>query len=85
MRGETIQEARDVVLQSSPVGRERETVTDLVMEVNMTATLAVLEIWCAAVTTADSLEDIITREMTAVRSQLDKIRSRSIRLSLTLP
>ena len=75
----------DVVLQSSPVERERETVTDLVMEVNMMATLAARETWCAGVTTANSLEDIITREMTAVRSQLDKIRSRSIPLSPTLP
>ena len=75
----------DVVLQSSPVGRERETVMDLVMEVNMTATLAARETWCAGVTTANSLEDIITREMTAVRSQLDKIRSRSRPLSPTLP
>ena len=75
----------DVVLQSSPVGRERETVMDLVMEVNMTATLVVKEILCAAATTAESLEDIITREMTAVRSQLDKIRSRSRPLSPTLP
>ena len=69
MRGETIQEARDVVLQSSPVGRERETVMDLVMEVNMTATLAARETWCAAVTTANSSVFIITRKMTAVRDQ----------------
>ena len=85
MQGETIQEARDVVPQSSPVGRERETVTDLVMEVNMTATLAARETWCAGVTTANSLEDIITREMTAVRSPLDKIQSRSLLISPTLP
>ena len=77
--------ARDVVLQSNHVGRERETVTDLVMEVNMTAMLAVLEIWCAAVTTADSLGDIITRKMTAVRSPVAKIPSRSIPMSPTLP
>ena len=77
--------ARDVVLQSSPVGRERETVTDLVMEANMMATLAVKEIWSAAVIIAGSLEDIITRKMTAVRSPLDKIRSRSLAMSPTLP
>ena len=59
----------DVVLQSSPVGRERETVTDLVMEVNMTATLAARETWCAEVTTANSSVFIITRKMTAVRDQ----------------
>ena len=69
MRGETIQEARDVVLQSSPVGRERETVMDLVMEVNMMATLAARETWCAGVTTANSSVFIITRKMTAVRDQ----------------
>ena len=85
MRGETIQEARDVVLQSSPVGREKETVMDLVMEANMMATLAARETWCAGVTTANSLEDIITREMTAVRSPLDKIQSRSLLISPTLP
>ena len=77
--------ARDVVLQSSPVGRERETVTDLGTEVNMIATLAAREIWCAAVTTANSLEGITTRKMTAVRSPLDKIQSRSIPMSRTLP
>ena len=85
MRGGTFREARDVVLQSSPVGRERETVTDLGTEVNMTAMLAVLETWCAAVTTANSLEGITTRKMTAVRSPLDKIRSRSLAMSPTLP
>ena len=41
---EIILEAGDVVLLSSPVGRERETVTDLVMEVNTMGTLAVREI-----------------------------------------
>ena len=85
MRGGTFLEARDVVLQSSPVGRERETVTDLVTEVNMMVTRAVLEIWCVGVTTANSLEDITTRRMTAVRSPLAKIQSRSIPMSLTLP
>ena len=41
---ETILVAGDVVLLSSPAGRERGTVTDLVMEVNMMGTLAVREI-----------------------------------------
>ena len=59
----------DAALQSSLVTREREIVTDLVMEVNMTAMRAVLEIWCAAATTAGSLEHIIMRKMTAVRSR----------------
>ena len=36
----------DAALQSSRVTREREIVTDLVMEVNMTAMLAVKETWC---------------------------------------
>ena len=66
MRAGTFLVARDVVLKSNHVGRERETVTDLVMEVNMTAMLAVLEIWCAAVTTANSSATITTRKMTAV-------------------
>ena len=44
------------VLQSSLVVRERETVTDLGMEVSMTDTLAVRETSCVGVTTARSLE-----------------------------
>ena len=59
--------ARDVVLQSNHVGRERETVTDLVMEVNMMAMLAVKEILSAEVTTVSSLENITILKMTAVR------------------
>ena len=55
------------VLQSSLVTREREIVTDLVMEVNMTAMLAVKETWCVEVTTVSSLENIIILKMTAVR------------------
>ena len=85
MRAGTFLEVRGVVLQSSHAGRERETVTDPGTEVNMTATLAARETWCAAVTTANSLEDIITREMTAVRSPLDKIQNRSLLISPTLP
>ena len=56
----------DVVLQSSPVGRERETVTDLVMEVNMMATLAARETWCVGVIIANSSATTITRKMTVV-------------------
>ena len=57
----------DAALQSSLVTREREIVTDLVMEVNMTAMLAVKETWCVGVTTVSSLENIIILKMTAVR------------------
>ena len=57
----------DVVLQSSPVEKERETVTDLVMEVNMMVMLAVKEILSAEVTTVSSLENITILKMTAVR------------------
>ena len=56
----------DVVLQSSPVGRERETVTDLVMEVNMMATLAARAILSVEVIIANSSATITTRKMTAV-------------------
>ena len=56
----------DAALQSSRVTRERETVTDLVMEDNMTAMLAVKETWCVEVTTVSSLENIIILKMTAV-------------------
>ena len=46
--------------------RERETVTDLVMEDNMTAMLAVKETWCVEATTVSSLENITILKMTAV-------------------
>ena len=59
--------AGDAAPQSSRVTRERETVTDLVMEDNMTAMLAVKETWCVEVTTVSSLENIIILKMTAVR------------------
>ena len=59
----------DVVLQSSPVMKERETVTDLGTEANMTATKDVLETWSAAVTTVFSLVFIITLKTTAVRGR----------------
>ena len=58
----------DVVHQSSPVRRERETVTDLVTGVNMTATLVAGETWCAGVTTVSSSVCITTLKTTAVRS-----------------
>jgi len=48
--------------------KERETVTDLEMEVNMTAMLDVKEILSVEVIIANSLVIIITRKMTAVRS-----------------
>ena len=63
---EIIREAGDVVLQSSPAGRERGTVTDLVMEVNMTATLAARAILSVEVIIANSSATTTTRKMTAV-------------------
>ena len=60
--------AGDVVLQTSPVVKERETVMGLVTEVNMTDMLAVLEISSVEVIIVNSLAIIITRKMTAVRS-----------------
>ena len=56
----------DVVLQSNPVERERETVTDLVMEVNMMATLAARAILSVGVIIANSSATITTRKMTVV-------------------
>ena len=47
--------------------RERETVTDLVMGVNMMDTLAVKETWFVEVTTVSSSENITILKMTAVR------------------
>ena len=57
----------DVVLPSSPVMKERETVTDLAMEANMTAMLAAREIFSVEVIIVNSLAITITRKMTAVR------------------
>ena len=57
------------VLQSSLVTRERETVTDLQTEVNMTDMLAVRETSCVGVTTVSSSESTIIRKMTAVRDR----------------
>jgi len=60
--------AGDVVLQRSPVMKEREIVTDLLTVVNMTAMLAAREILSVEVTIVNSLVITITRKMTAVRS-----------------
>ena len=57
-----------VVLPSSPVGRERGTVMDLLMEVNMTAMPAVRETSCVAATTVSNSGSFIIRKMTAVRN-----------------
>ena len=60
---------RDVVPQRIPVMRERGTVTDLLMEVNMMDMPAVKEILCVAATIVKSLDYISTRRMTAVKDQ----------------
>ena len=57
----------DVVLQRSPVGRERETVTGLETEESMTATEDVELAWCAGATTVRSSELTTTRRTTAAR------------------
>ena len=57
------------VLLTSLVVRERETVTDLQTEVNMTDMLAVRETSCVAVTIVSSLVSTIIRKMTAVRDR----------------
>ena len=49
--------------------RERETVTDLEMEVSMMVMLDVREISCVGVTTAGNSELITMRRTTAVREQ----------------
>ena len=59
--------AGDVVPQSCPVMKERETVMDLATEVNMTATLAARETLSVEVIIVNSLAITITRKMTAVR------------------
>ena len=58
--------ARDVVLLRLLVMKERETVMDPVMVVNMMDTPAARETWCAAATTASSLDTTSMRKMTAV-------------------
>ena len=60
--------AEDVVLQRSPVRKERETVMDLLTVVNMTAMQGVREILSVEVIIVNSLAITITRKMTAVRS-----------------
>merc|ERR1719204_1363320 len=59
------------VLPSSPVVRERETVTVLGTEESMTVTAAVKLVWCAGLTTARSSEPTTTRRTTAVRDLLE--------------
>merc|ERR1711963_1005126 len=59
------------VLPSSPVVRERETVTVLGTEESMTVTAAVKLVWCAGLTTARSSEPTTTRRTTAVRDPLE--------------
>ena len=66
--GETFKED-DVVLQRIHVMKERETVMDLVMEVNMMVMKDAREILCVAATTVRSLVITITRRMIAVRNQ----------------
>jgi len=56
----------DVVLQRTPVGTERETVMDLLMEELMMDIRVVREISCVAATTARSLVSTITRRTTVV-------------------
>ena len=74
----------DVVPQSSRVMKERETVTDLETEVNMTAILGVKEIFSVEVIIANSLVITITRKMTAVRDQqISLVRKLLSTLSLT--
>jgi len=57
----------DVVLLSNLVRRERETVTDLVMEANMMDMLGVRETSCVGAIIVSSLDSIIMQKMTAVR------------------
>ena len=59
----------DAALQSSLVTRERETVTDLMMEVNMTAMLAVKETWSVGVTIVSSSGFTIIPKTIAVRGR----------------
>ena len=61
--------AGDVALQSSRVTKARETVMDLETGVNTTATEAVLETWCAGVTTVSSLVCIIILKTTVVKGR----------------
>ena len=60
-------ETEDVVHHRTPVMKEKETVMDLVTEVNMMVMLAAREILCVAVTTVRSLDTITMRRMIAVK------------------
>ena len=62
-------EGGGVVLQRIPARRGRETVTALMTVDFTTATVAVLETWCAATTTVSSLVSTITPRTTAVRGR----------------
>ena len=59
----------DVVHQSIHVTRERETVTVLVMEVNMMVTLGARETSCVGATTVFSSVNITILKTTAVRER----------------
>jgi len=61
--------AEDAVLQRILVVKERETATELVMEVLMMETEDVVETLCVAVTTVSSLVLTTMTRMTAVREQ----------------
>ena len=60
----------DVVHLRIRVMRERETVMDLVMEVNMMVMKDVKEILCVAATIVYSSDHIIIPKMTVVRNQV---------------
>jgi len=75
---ETIKE-EDVVLQRILVMKEKETVMDLVMEVNMMDTEDVREILCVEATIVNNLDIITMKRMIAVKNQ-DKA---SLNLSYT--
>ena len=62
--------ARDAAHLRIPVMRERETVMDLVMEVNMMVMKDVKEILCVAATIVYSSDHIIILKMTVVRDQV---------------
>ena len=63
--------ARDAAHLRIPVMRERETVMDLVMEVNMMVMKGARETWCAAATIVRSLDIISTPRMIVVREPGD--------------
>ena len=65
---ETIKE-EDVVLQRTLVMKEKETVMDLEMEVNMMDTEDVREILCVEATIVNNLDIITMKRMIAVKNQ----------------